>query len=125
MALCTAVDITHIDEIRQRLRVDINDSLYDIRQKIKDERAAMERRSINRKLNKWFIGLFSGDHEEAKRALTKCISLTPPHKEVTPEEMTNLLPVLWSSCEALFDGDYSSLMEEIDRNLEKSGIKPV
>lgn len=119
MALHVAVDITHIDEIRQRLRENINDSLSDIRKKIKEERAESERRHFNQRLNRWFVELFSGDYEEAKRVLTKCITLNP-HKEVTPSEMAMMMPLIWKSCEILFDGDFNSLLAEIDRNLKNN-----
>lgn len=115
------VDVTvnkHLDDARERLRKDINADLKDIAVQINQEKQYAEKRVKNNILNTWFIGgLFSYDYHRAKIALTKCIALNPS-KQITPAEAEKLLPVLWWSCRRLFDNDFSSLMDEIDRYLD-------
>lgn len=108
----------HLNDARERLRKDINADLKDIAMQINEERQYAEKRVKNNILNTWFIGgLFSYDYHRAKIALTKCIALNPC-KQITPAEAEKLLSVLWGSCQRLFDNDFSSLMDEIDRYLE-------
>lgn len=118
MPLYCAADDVFIEDIRRRLRVDINADLSDIFRQIKEDRTASERRYLSRILNRWFIGLFSGDCSEAKKALAMCMTLKP-HRVVAPERMMEFLPIVWGSIEELFGGDFSGLMDEINRSLKE------
>lgn len=118
MALTSDFSDYIMEEAKRRLRASPDDSLEDLKEKLREHVNGVRDSTMNKIFVAWVLDvLFDHNYKDAKLALAKCRVLNPQNR-LGRAEGEELLKTLWSSCRILLGDDWDRVLDEVENRVE-------